>query len=121
MKSIAQLFSISVFLLLFTTPSWAQGRNLAEVEIATSAQCSMCKESIEKALTFERGVRHAILDMETKSVTVRYTSRRTDPDKLRKAINKLGYDADEMEGDPVAYSMLPGCCKKPGDPGHFSH
>ena len=72
-------------------------------------------------LTFERGVRLALLDMDTKKVTVRYNPRRTDPGKLRKAITKIGYDADDMEGDPGAYANLPACCKKPGDPDHLPH
>jgi periplasmic mercuric ion binding protein len=121
MKSITQLFSISVLLLLFSASSWSQGRNAAVVEIATSAQCPMCKERIEKALIFEKGVRNAVLDMETKKVTVSYHSRRTDSDKLRRAISKAGYDADQLVADPKAYSALPGCCRKPGDPGHFTH
>ena len=91
------------------------------MDIKTSAQCPMCKESIEEMLTFERGVRLAVLDMETKAVTVRYNIRRTDPEKLRKAISKLGYDADDIEGDSEAYDKLPACCKKPDDPDHKSH
>lgn len=121
MKSIVRLLSIAILMMMFSSPSWAQRRNTAEVEIKTSAQCPMCKESIERTLTFERGVRNALLDMETKKVTVRYNSRRTGPDKLRKAITSLGYDADHMEGDARAYADLPGCCKKPDDPDHFSH
>ncbi len=121
MKHITRLFTVAVTLMLFSSAAYSQGRNTEEVEIMTSAQCPMCKESIEKMLTFERGVRHALLDMETKKVTVRYNSRRTDPDKLRKAINKLGYDADDMEGDPEAYAELPACCKKPEDPDHIAH
>jgi periplasmic mercuric ion binding protein len=116
-----RLFSATAFLLMFSSSGFSQGRNTEELEIKTSAQCPMCKESIEKMLTFERGVRNALLDMETKKVTVRYNSRRTNPDNLRKAINKLGYDADDKEGDPEAYSNLPACCKKPGDPDHVSH
>jgi periplasmic mercuric ion binding protein len=121
MKSITQLFAIVFFLMFFSVPAMSQGRNNAEVEILTSAQCPMCKERIEKTLIFERGVRDAVLDMETKKVTVRYHTRRTDPDRLRKAINRVGYDADQTEADQEAYSKLPGCCRKPGDPGHVPH
>jgi periplasmic mercuric ion binding protein len=121
MKSMIRIFTIAILLMVFSSPSYSQRRNVSEVEIKTSAQCPMCKESIERTLTFERGVRHALLDMETKKVTVRYNSRRTDPDILRNAITGLGYDADQKEGDPEAYAELPGCCKKPDDPDHFTH
>ncbi len=121
MNPIIRLFSISALLMLFSSAGYSQLRNTEEVEIKTSAQCPMCKESIEEMLTFERGVRHALLDMETKIVAVRYNSRRTDADRLRKAITKLGYDADDMEGDSEAYANLPACCKKPDDPNHVAH
>ncbi len=121
MKLIIRLFSIAALSMLFVTTAFSQLRNTQEVEIKTSAQCPMCKESIEKMLTFERGVNHALLDMETKKVVVKYNSRRTDPEILRKAITRLGYDADEMNGDSEAYANLPACCKKPDDPAHIGH
>jgi periplasmic mercuric ion binding protein len=121
MNSKKRLYSFVALVFLISTATYSQNRNTDEVKIKTSAQCPMCKESIEKMLTFERGVRHALLDMETKKVTVRYNTRRTDPDKLRKAITKLGYDADNLPGDEKAYSDLPGCCKKPDDPDHVKH
>jgi periplasmic mercuric ion binding protein len=121
MKSFIKLISIAALLILVQSTGYSKLRNTEEVEIKTSAQCPMCKESIEEMLTFERGVRHALLDMETKIVAVRYNSRRTDADRLRKAITKLGYDADDMEGDSEAYANLPACCKKPDDPNHVTH
>jgi periplasmic mercuric ion binding protein len=108
-------------LLLISSSAFAQNRNTEELEIKTSAQCPMCKESIEKMLTFERGVRNAVLNMETKKVTVSYNSRRTNPDNLRSAITMIGYDADDREADPQAYKKLPACCKKPDDPDHVGH
>lgn len=40
--------------------------------------------------------------------------RKTDAAKLRTALTKLGYAADEQPADPVAFSKLPGCCQKSG-------
>lgn len=91
------------------------------IHIVTSAQCGMCTERIEKTLTFERGVKMAKLDLETGIVEVVYRGKQTNPVALRKAISKVGHDADDVEADAVAYGKLPGCCKKPDDPGHFKH
>lgn len=88
----------------------------AEIEIMTSAQCGMCKDRIEKALAYEKGVSSAVVDMETKKVKVVYNPKKTSPDKLRLAISKVGHDADDIAADPVAYENLPACCKKPNDP-----
>jgi copper chaperone CopZ len=72
----------------------------------------MCKEIIEKDLSFEKGVKKTNVDLESKSITVIYNSEKTDPDKIRLAITKTGYDADSIPGDQKAYSRLPECCKK---------
>jgi len=98
----------------------AQGKT-AEIKIKTSSQCEMCKERIEEALAFTKGVKKAELDLETRIVTVSYKKGKTDPAALRMAISKAGYDADDTKADKKAYEKLPACCKKPGDPGHEKH
>jgi copper chaperone CopZ len=87
-------------------------KNYEEVQIQTSAVCGMCKERIEHDLAFEKGVKSVVLDNETKIVTVGYSPKKTNPDNIRQAISKIGYDADDVAADPIAYEKLPGCCKK---------
>lgn len=87
-------------------------KNYEEVQIQTSAVCGMCKERIEHDLAFEKGVKSVVLDNETKIVTVGYSPKKTNPDKIRQAISKIGYDADDVAADPIAYEKLPGCFKK---------
>lgn len=84
------------------------------VKIKTSAQCETCKATIEKHLNFERGVKSAELDNDTKILTVSYDSKKTNPEKLRIAVTKSGYDADSLMADPKAYEKLRKCCKKGG-------
>ncbi len=99
MQTPVRIVAVAAFMLLFSTPSWSQLRNIEEVQFKTSADCPMCKEAIEEMFTFERGVRHAILDLEKNVVTVRYNSRRTDEERLRNALLDLGYKADPVEGE----------------------
>jgi copper chaperone CopZ len=84
------------------------------LKIKTSARCGMCKERIEKNLVFEKGVKSAELNLEDKILTVSYRPDKTDPDKIRKAVSRIGYDADHVLADPEAYEKLPPCCKKGG-------
>lgn len=91
-------------------------KNYLEVQIKTSAVCGMCEERIEGNIAYEKGVKKVDLDDDTKIVTIGYNPRRTDPDKLRKAISKLGYDADDVEADQVAHDKLPKCCQKGNEP-----
>lgn len=91
-------------------------KKVKEIEIKTSAVCSMCKDRIEEYMAYEKGVKEAILDLETKVLTIKYKTQRTTPDELRKAVTKIGYDADDLEADPKAYEKLPACCKKDATP-----
>jgi copper chaperone CopZ len=93
----------------------------AEVLIQTSAQCEMCKTRIESNLAYEKGVIRSYLDLESKKVTVSYKPKRTNPENIRRAIAAVGYDADEVPADKLAYSKLPGCCKKPDDQEYTPH
>ena len=90
----------------------AQTEKMAEIKIKTSAICNMCKETIEKALAFEKGVKRSDLDVASKVVTVTYNPEKTTPEKIRLAISKAGYDADDVLADAKAYKKLDSCCKK---------
>jgi copper chaperone CopZ len=87
-----------------------------EIKIQTSAICGMCEERLESNLAYEKGVKSVELDDETKILTIVYKTDKTNPEKLRKAISELGYDADDVEAEPKAYAKLPACCKKGVDP-----
>ena len=107
-------------LFLLSTGLYAQDaqkekdKSVSKIEIKTSAQCEMCKERLEKDMAFEKGVKFVELDLETKVLTIKYRNDKTDAEKLKKAVSKIGYDADDVEADPEAYAKLPECCKKGG-------
>lgn len=86
----------------------------SEIKIKTSSECGMCKETIEKAMAFEKGVKTSDLNVDTKVVTVKYDAAKTTPEKIKLAISKVGYDADDVKADPKAYSKLSPCCQKGG-------
>jgi len=118
-------FQLSIFLILFLSLTFNNNINsqskMDTIIINTSAQCSMCKERIEKNLAYEKGVKSSGLDLKTKAVTVVYDTRKTDAEKIRKAISDIGYDADNVPADQAAYDKLPACCKKPDDPNAAPH
>ena len=114
------LFVLTLSVLIFAAVS-AEGGKFETIQIKTSSQCGECKEIIEEALAFEKGVKESELDLETKIVIITYKKAKTTPDKIRKAISKAGYDADDVKADPKAYSKLDACCKKPDDPDHIPH
>lgn len=93
----------------------AQSEKLTEIDIKVSSQCNECKETIEKALAFEKGIKSSSVDLETNTVKVTYRAGKTTPEKIRKAISEAGYDADDIAANPKAYENLSDCCKKPAD------
>lgn len=106
-----KILVLIISLLFGTSMLNAQNKKIETVKIRTSAVCGQCKDRIEQGLAFEKGIRDVILDLDTKIATVKYASTKTNPDEIRKAISKLGYDADSIPKDKKAYEKLPACCK----------
>ena len=108
-----QLVIIMVMILMVSgLPIGFARKNDAFVKIRTSAVCGQCKDRIEQGLAFEKGIKNVTLDVDTKIAAVTYNPEKTNPAKIRSLISKLGYDADTIHADPVAYKKLPACCKK---------
>ncbi|MFM9027003.1 MAG: heavy-metal-associated domain-containing protein [Bacteroidota bacterium] len=82
------------------------------VVIQTSAVCGTCKKTIERDLSFEKGVESSELELETKKLTVVYDAHKTDADKIRKRVARIGYDADDVQKNMKGFNRLPDCCKK---------
>lgn len=106
------LSGVVAILILFTTTLKAQDVSVEELKVKTSAVCGMCKETIERELAFEKGVKKSVLEVKSKIVTVTYHPNKTTPEKIRQAISKAGYDADDIPANPKAYKKLDDCCKK---------
>lgn len=113
MKTIKVLFA-AFSLLFFGLHVNAQdkGKKTETVQIKTSSVCNMCKATIEKGIAYESGVKNVNLDVPTQMLTVEYRTDKTNLETLRDAVTKIGYDADEKQADPKAYSRLNECCKK---------
>lgn len=112
MKTLQSL-TLTISLLFVSVFSFAQdGKKGEVVKIKTSAVCGMCKATLEKGMAYEKGVDKATLDEKTKVLTVHYNGTKTSADKVMKAVNNLGYDADDQPATPRAYNRLDECCKK---------
>ncbi len=118
MKNFLQIILILLFLgVIVPVISFGQAKETSsKIEIKTSAVCGDCKTRIEHDLSFAKGVKKVILNLEDKVATVLYNPQKTNPDLLRKAINQIGYDADVKPALAAAYNKLPACCKKGNAP-----
>jgi len=86
-------------------------KEVKTIEFKVLGNCDQCKKRIESNLMYEKGVKFCKLDVPSKNLTVTYNPEKIQPEQLKRAISKLGYDADELKADSLAYSKLPECCK----------
>lgn len=117
MEKLKSIMSLSLMAIGFLAMAQQKPIETAEgnkVVIKTSAICEMCKEAIEYDLAFEKGIKSAELNLETKEVTVVYNAKKTSDEVIRKRITMVGYHADTLKRDPIAYNKLPFCCKDGG-------
>ena len=68
-------------------------KELCTVVFATNIRCNNCKKKIESNIAYEKGVKDLEVNLEDKTVTITYRSDKTDSEKLRDALQKLGYTA----------------------------
>jgi copper chaperone CopZ len=105
-----------IFAFMFITVSFA--RKPKSIIIKTKIYCDHCRQCetcghlFLKSLPFEEGIKKVELDEKDMTLTVLYNPKKTSPEKIRSAISKLGYDADDLPADKAAYEKLDGCCKK---------
>lgn len=102
--------------MMLMTNTFAQEKKskLETVVIQTSAECGDCKDRIEEALNYTKGVKFAELDLETKKVTVKFVPSKITLQQVKEKISSIGYDADEVKAVPEAVQKLPACCQPGG-------
>ena len=114
MKNLITLIIISIVTMTSNDVLAQKAKKTETIIIKTSTQCGMCKATVEKAMAYEKGVKSSSLDVKKAEFTVTYNPSKTSAEKIRLAISKTGYDADDVKADKEAYENLPGCCKKGG-------
>ncbi|MBO4571436.1 MAG: heavy-metal-associated domain-containing protein [Bacteroidales bacterium] len=97
MKKFLALSLVALFVALFSFNAYAEkknDKNTAEVTFVTTIDCKNCVKKVEAQLPFVAGVKDMKVTLEDKTVWVKYDTRKTDTEKLAKAINKMGYEAE---------------------------
>jgi copper chaperone CopZ len=113
MKNIIKYKFLPLLILVLTFSFSASAKDTTQV-YKTSVLCDMCKDRIERELVFEKGVKEVTVNIEKKLVTVKYNMDKTTSLKIKKAISKMGYRADDIAADPKGFKKLPKCCQAEG-------
>jgi copper chaperone CopZ len=109
MKNLKSI-SIAIILVMISFVSFA-GKT-SKIMIKTSGQCGMCKTTIEATVKAIDGTSSAYYNEANSKVLVKYDAAKTNPDAIRQAISKAGYDADNVMAVKAAHDALPKCCQK---------
>jgi hypothetical protein len=97
-------------LLLFAVCAFAQTKpELKTEKIKVWGNCDMCKAKIEKAAK-AAGASSAVWNDESKILTVKFASNKTNNEKIEKKVAAAGYDTQNETAPADAYENLPGCC-----------
>ena len=77
----------------------------SEVTFLVSMKCEKCQKRIENTLSFEKGVTGLDVNLPKKTVTIEYRDGKTSPEKLKEAIQKLGYTVAPLPAASKANSQ----------------
>lgn len=83
----------------------AQGKKKKQTEEVTfevSMSCNNCKQKIEKNIAWEKGVKDMEVDLDDKTVKVKYDANKTSTENLKKAIENLGFASVEEQKEKPA-------------------
>ncbi|MCQ2228732.1 MAG: heavy-metal-associated domain-containing protein [Bacteroidales bacterium] len=70
---------------------------IAVVVLSSNIKCNNCKNKIEKNIPYEKGVKDLDVNIEKKTVTIKYRKDKNTADKLCEAVTKLGYKSIIIE------------------------
>ncbi len=92
--------------------SFAQQKAVQKATIQTPAVlCEDCKTKIENHLQHEDGISSVRADYHRHTVTVTWYTDRTNIENIKTELANMGFDADDVIGEPDAQKRLPPCCK----------
>ncbi|MHC1704905.1 MAG: heavy-metal-associated domain-containing protein [Tenuifilaceae bacterium] len=96
MKTVRFLIvSLFAFAIVIGTPNKVNAQtkdDTKEVTIWASMHCESCKKKIEREIAFEKGVKSISVDLQEKTVTIKYLAAKNSEEKLVEAVKKLGYE-----------------------------
>jgi copper chaperone CopZ len=92
-----KIILISMAMVLSLTISAQNKKKTEDVTYKTSINCDKCVTTIMTSLPLEKGIKDVKCDLETKEVKVTFRQDKTDKEKVKRLLEKLGFTAVEEE------------------------
>lgn len=92
-------FLLFFFLIFFSTTNlFSQETQLKKAVIKVNElNCKMCAVSVERELRKIKGIKRYDISLDNETVTVRFDAKEVSVEDIIKAIEKTGYDAEEIK------------------------
>lgn len=111
-------FILFVFFTLFFNLSFAQSEKKIEKAIIKTniycehcLQCESCGKKFNTELYKINGLKSYELNQVDMTFTVYFNTKKTNLETIKNKIATLGYDADDIKAEVLAYQNLDNCCK----------
>jgi len=91
---------MAIAIILFTSAAFAQKQELKKIETVVfkvEMDCQGCAKKIQKSMPFEKGVKDLQVDFKNQKVTLKYKTKSTTKEALKKAIEKLHFKVTEVK------------------------
>ena len=88
--------ALGIFISTAVHADTKKNATIQEVTFVTSIDCKNCVKKVEAKLPYEKGVKDLKINLEDRTVWIKYDASKTDKQKLAAAIVKLGYSAEEL-------------------------
>lgn len=93
---------LMLVLLITTMAAMAKDHKTATFTTSPQMHCENCENKIKNNLRFEKGVKLIETSVENQTVTITYDPKKTDPERLLKGFEKIGYKARLVkEGEKI--------------------
>ncbi|MDP4271627.1 MAG: heavy-metal-associated domain-containing protein [Bacteroidota bacterium] len=91
------LLSVLVATIQAQTPVNKTDKKTDQITFHVGMHCQACKDRIEKYIPMEKGVKDLKVDLDKKEVTIVFNPQKTTVEKLKKAVEILGYTCEKKE------------------------
>jgi periplasmic mercuric ion binding protein len=111
MKRTSILMFMVISLVLSLTRAEASKPKTETASYWVSVHCTSCQQKIMENIAFEKGVKAINVDIPSKKVDVTFDPKKTDKQKISKAIEKLGYEVRILQpGETLETPIAKACC-----------
>ena len=98
-------------LVALSTQAQEKKNKNAKYTILVNGNCEQCQRRIQKAAFSVNGVKSANWSMETHNLDLTINEEKSSIADVKKAIAKVGHDADGVKATKESYDKLPDCCQ----------